>query len=247
MSFSLTTILFILNAGLILHAVRTGRVWPWLWVILMLPGIGALAYIAMELAPEFMGSRQAQRAQGQLARAVDPKRRYRELADNLAISDTIVNRVALARECLELEKYNEALTILTGVVEHSQGDEPSFFIDKARAEFGLAKYGEALATLDEVKRRWPDYQSNDGRLLYARTLEELGRDDEAEQEYRALAGSYPGVEPRVRLARALQRRGQVEEARTLAQNVVTELRRSPKHVVKAQGEWLKLAEGIARS
>jgi len=55
------------------------------------------------------------------------------------------------------------------------------------------------------------------------------------------------VEPRVRLARALQRRGQVEEARTLAQNVVTELRRSPKHVVKAQGEWLKLAEGIARS
>lgn len=247
MSFSLTTIMFIVNIGLILHAVRTGRFWPWFWVILMLPGVGALAYVVMELAPEFMGSRRAQRAQGQLTRAVDPKRRYRELADNLAISDTIVNRVALARECLELEKYEEALTILTGVVQHAQGDEPSFFLDKARAEFGLTKYADALATLDELKRRWPENQSNDGHLLYARALEELGRDEEAENEYRALAGSYPGVEPRVRLARALQRRGQAAEARTLAQTVVMELRRSPKHVVQAQSQWLKMAEGIARS
>jgi hypothetical protein len=247
MTLSLSTILFLVNAGLIIHALRTGRFWPWFWVILMLPGIGALAYVFMELWPEFVGSRQAQRAQGQFARTIDPKRRYRELADNLAISDTIVNRVALARECLELEKYDEALAILSGVVTHPQGDEPAFFVDKARAEQGLAKYDEALATLEELKRRWPDYQSNDSRLLYARTLEQLGRDAEAEQEYRALAGSYPGVEPRVRLARALQRRGQSEEARTLAQGVITELRRSPKHVVKAQSEWLKIAEGIARS
>jgi hypothetical protein len=244
---SYATIMLIVNAGLILHALKTGRFWPWFWVILMLPGIGALAYVAMELAPEFMSSRRAHKAQGQLARAVDPKRRYRELADNLAISDTIVNRVALARECLELEKYEEALTILTGVVAHPQGDEPAFFIDKARAEFCLAKYAEALATLDEAKRHWPDYQSNDAQLLYARALEELGRDEEAEKEYRALAASYPGVEPRVRLARVLQRRGQADEAKALAQNVVTEMRRSPKHVVKPQSYWLKMAENIARS
>lgn len=241
------TIMFLVNAGLIFHALRTGRFWPWFWVILMLPGLGALAYVVMELAPEFMGSRQGQRAQSQLSRAVDPKRRYRELADNLAISDTIGNRVALARECLELEKYDEALTILSGVVTHPQGDEPGFFVDKARAEAGLRKYAEALATLDELKRRWPSYQSSEGQLLYARLLEALGRDDEAETEYRALAPSYPGVEPRVRLAQTLLRRGQRDEAKTLAQNVVTELRRSPAHVARAQSEWLKAAEQIARS
>lgn len=241
------TIMFLVNAGLIIHALRTGRFWPWFWVILMLPGIGALAYVVMELAPEFMGSHQGQKAQGQLARAVDPTRRYRELKDNLEISDTIVNRVALARECLELERYDEALTILTGVVAHPQGDEPAFFIDKARAEAGLKKFPEALATLDELKRKWPDYQSNDGHLLYARLLDELGRYDEAEKEYRTLAPSYPGVEPRVRLAQALMRRGAREEAKTLAQNVVTELRRSPRHVIKAQADLLKTAEQIARS
>ena len=240
------TIIFLVNAGLIIHALRTGRFWPWFWVILMLPGIGAIAYVVMELAPEFMGSRQGQRAQSQIACAVDPKRRYRELTDNLAISDTIANRVALARECLELEKYDEALTILSGVVAHPQGDEPTFFIDKARAEAGLRKYAEALATLDEFKRRWPAYQSSEAQLLYACLLEALGRDGEAETEYRTLAPSYPGVEPRVRLARALLRRGQCEEAKTLAQNVVTELRRSPRHVVKAQSEWLNAAEQIAR-
>jgi hypothetical protein len=45
----------------------------------------------------------------------------------------------------------------------------------------------------------------------------------------------------------LLRRGQREEAKTLAQNVVTELRRSPRHVARAQSEWLNAAEQIARS
>jgi hypothetical protein len=241
------TLLLLVNAGLILHAVRTGRFWPWGWVILMLPGLGALAYVVMEIAPDFMSSRRGRETQIRIARAVDPKRRYRELADNLAISDTIGNRVALARECLELGKNEEALSIFSGVVAHAQGDDPAFFLDKARAEAGLGKCAEALATLAELKRRWPAHPSKDGHLLYAHLLEELGRDAEAEAEYRALTPSFPGVEPRVRLARLLMRRGARDEAKALAQNVLVELRRSPRHVVKAQSCWRKSAEVIARS
>ncbi len=45
---------------------------PWGYVILFLPGIGALVYVAFELAPEWLGSYAAQRARRSVAAASIP-------------------------------------------------------------------------------------------------------------------------------------------------------------------------------
>jgi len=44
------------------HASRTGRLQPWGFIILMIPGIGALAYILVELVPEMLSGPGAQQA-----------------------------------------------------------------------------------------------------------------------------------------------------------------------------------------
>ena len=44
-------------------------------------------------------------------------------------------------------------------------------LGRARAEFGLGRFTEARATLDDLRARWPSWESADGHLLYARTLE----------------------------------------------------------------------------
>ena len=51
----LALILLLVNAMLIIHAAKTGRFWPWAYVILLLPGLGALGYVIVELMPEVMG------------------------------------------------------------------------------------------------------------------------------------------------------------------------------------------------
>ena len=81
-------------------------------------------------------------------------------------------------------------------------------LGKARAEFGLGRYDEVLATLDALKARWPDYQSRDGHLLYGRALEESGRVHEAIAEYDALARYDTSAEARVRHAQ-----GQIASSR----------------------------------
>jgi hypothetical protein len=48
---------------------------------------------------------------------------------------------------------------------------------KARAQFEVDEAAEAVATLDELRRRWPDYHSADAHLNYARALEACGRND----------------------------------------------------------------------
>jgi hypothetical protein len=107
----LALILGVLDIVLVVHAAKTGRFSPWAYVILMIPLFGALAYVLVELAPEWFGSYQGQKARKRFVATVDPQRRYRALTDDLAITDTIANRDALAAECVALGKFDEALDL----------------------------------------------------------------------------------------------------------------------------------------
>jgi len=239
-------VVLVLQLTLVVHAAKTGRAQPWAYIIMFIPVFGSLAYIVAELAPEWLGSYQGQKARKHIVSTNDPGRRYRALTDELAITDTIANREALATECLALGKFDEAKHHYDEILARPLGEEPVFMLGRARAEFGLGDSADTVATLDELRRRWPDYQSADGHLLYARALEEIGRTDEAIEEYKALAGYYPGAEARVRYGMLLDRLDRKGEARMVLTDLLTHMRRAPKHVRKVQAEWIGMAEKTLR-
>lgn len=57
-------VILLLDISLIHHASRTGRLQPWAFIILMVPMLGALAYIVVELVPEWL-SRHVRKAQAE--------------------------------------------------------------------------------------------------------------------------------------------------------------------------------------
>jgi hypothetical protein len=234
--------LFALDVVLIIHAAKTGRFWPWAYVILLLPGIGSFAYFLFELLPEWMGSAQGQKARRTVVKTLNPEKRYRELTDRLALTDTIANRAALAEECLSLGKFEEAAAHYEAVLARPLGDDPIYAFGKARALFGLQRPDEVVATLDDLRRHWPNYQSADAHLLYARALEDSGRSQEALEEYDALSQYYPGAEGRVRYGLLLSVLGRRAEARSVFTEVLKQAKRAPKYVRKAQAEWIAIAE-----
>jgi hypothetical protein len=221
----LALILGVIDIVLVVHAAKSGRFNPWAYVILMIPVFGALAYVLVELGPEWFGRYQGQKARKHLVNTIDPSRRYRALTDELAITDTVANREALAAECLPLGKY---------------------MLGRARAEFGVGQPADTVATLNELRRRWPDYPSAEGHLLYARALEEIGRTDEAIEEYMALSDYFPGAEARVRYGMLLNRLGREAESKRVLNDLVTHMRRAPKYVRKVQAEWIGMAEKALR-
>ncbi len=236
----------LVSLGFMIHAAKTGRFMPWFYIILFLPGIGAIAYVVVELAPEWFGSSKAQRARRQLSTTLNPAGRYRECRDALDMVDTIGNRSALAEECLRLGKFEEALAQYEAIIAKPLGDEPGYMLGRARAEFGLGRAAEAVSTLDQLQSIWPNYQSPDEKLLRAMALEGVGRGEEALAAYDEAALHYPGPEPRVRRAELLRRMGRAQEARELAEAITLDLKRAPAHVRKNQRDWLASAQRIAR-
>jgi hypothetical protein len=240
----LALLIVILDITLVVHAVRTGRAQPWAYIILLVPGIGAVAYVVAVLVPDWFGSPQGQQTQRRIANTLNPEKRYRELSDAVEIADTIANREALAEECLALEKFEEAKRHFEVILARPLGDEPIYLAGKARAQFGLGQAADAVEILNDLRQRWPDYQSGEAHLLYARALESIGRSEEALTEYRALSDYFVGAEARVRYGALLARMGRQGEAKAWLTEVLRQLRRSPAHVRKAQAEWIAIAEKI---
>ena len=129
-------VLTLINIVLIVHAAKTGRFSPWGYIILMLPGIGAIAYVVAELIPAWFGNHQGQQARKSVGRALDPDKQYRALKDEIERADTIVNREALAEECLARGRFREAEQHYDVILARPMGDEPRYVLGKARAAFG---------------------------------------------------------------------------------------------------------------
>ena len=49
-------ILMAINVAFVIHAAKTGRFSPWGYIIFLLPGVGAVAYVLVEPIPEWMGT-----------------------------------------------------------------------------------------------------------------------------------------------------------------------------------------------
>ncbi len=230
-----------IQVGLIVHVIKTGRSMLWIMAIGLLPLVGALAYLVVEILPELFGSRTARRAKSGVTRMLDPNRDLRRAAAEVEISGNVDARRRLAEELMERGQFDAALDTyrggLKGIFEH----DPTLLLGSARAQFGKGDFAGARATLERLTGQNPDFKSADAQLLYARTLEAQDALEEAERAYAAVAPGYPGAEARLRYGVLLKKRGKLEEARRVLKDLLDGARLGPAHYRKAQGEWLERA------
>lgn len=229
---------------LIIHCIKTGRNTIWIWVLALLSYVGILAYLAVELIPDLLRSRTAQRAGRNVKRALDPGAELRRYENEARIGGNVASLQRYAEELTRQGRYDEAITqyrkALTGLYEH----DPNIMLGIAQAQFGKGDAGASRQTLDDLIRLNPDFRSPHGHLLYARSLEGEGNVEKALDEYKVLAASYPGAEAGARYAQLLKSQGHAEEARRIAQEMLEAARIAPAHYRRAQKEWLEIAERI---
>jgi hypothetical protein len=229
------------QAALIVHVIKTGRNMLWILAIALLPLVGSIVYVVVELMPEALGGRTARRARSGMRRMMDPDRELRRASAEVEISGNVDARRRLAEELLERSEFDAAVDVyqggLKGIFEH----DPTLLLGLARAHFGKQDYAAARAALERLTQHNPDFKSTDAQLLYARTLETQNALDEAERAYATLAPVYPGAEARLRYGLLLKRRGKSAEAQRVLKDLLDGAKLGPAHYRRAQAEWLERA------
>jgi len=231
----------LIQAALVVHVIKTGRNTLWVWAIALLPLAGPLAYIAVEILPEFLGGRTARRAKAGMARMMDPNRDLRRASAEVEISGNVDARRRLAEELFDRGQYDGAIDVYTGGLKGVFEHDPTLLQGLARAQFARQDFAAARASLERLTRHNPEFNSADARLLYARALEAQGALDEAEREYAAFAPQYPGAEARLRYGALLKRMGKSDDARRVLKDLLESAELGPPHYRKAQAQWLERA------
>jgi len=225
----------------IVHVVRTGRPWMWIYVLLFLPGLGVAAYAVVEILPGLFGSRTARGLHTQAISTLDPGRELRRRREALEEADTVDNRRFLAEALLAAGKHAEALELYRRALTGIHADDPGMLLGMAEAAYGAGQYDLSLCTVLQLGETDPRYQPVEAQLLHARVLEALGRDDEAAKDYAALVTHAPGEEVRCRYALLLKRHGDRKAAKALFDEILSRSRRAPRHYRRQEREWLDIA------
>ena len=231
-----------LDAFCIMHVMRTGRAQQWIYLIVVLPLAGAAAYFLMEILPELRHSKAARQAVTDVQTVIDPERTLRELVDAVDRVPSAGNRTALARELMRRDRHAEAIPLLEANLDGVHKDDKAVLLSLAEARFSAGDHAGARRALDDLREAHPDLASPEGHMIYARSYEAEGRNDEALVEYEALAGYFPGEEARIRHALLLQKLGRVPEARAVFAEVVRRVDKASKIYFRAQRDWYAVAK-----
>jgi hypothetical protein len=228
----------VLQAIAIAHFARRRPDTYWLWIIIIGGGLGAAAYILMEVVPDAgllrtsfqVFPRRRQIKQLQAAIIDNPSiGNYEELGD-LYLED---GQFARARECFD--------KILA-----SRPDTPDPYYRRALAALALDDARAAVTDLEEVFRRDPkyDYQRAAGLLAHA-----LGKTGQAERGMQLFADTLELStlsETQYNYAALLADQGKNAEAKEWAERVLRKKLTMPSYLRRRERPWFRKASALLK-
>jgi hypothetical protein len=235
-------LVLILDIICVAHAIYKRQPVLWYFIIVALPFVGSTMYLLTELLPRARANPAVRQARENLSRALDPDREVREARAALDDLDTAENRKRLADALVATNSFAEARELYESTLTGAHADDPALMMGLARALFGLEDYAAVRHTLDRLRAAWPNFQSAEGHMLYARAHEEMGELDQALDEYEALTGYFRGEEARLRYGLLLLRMGRDEEADAQFRQIVESVKSGSTSYAREQKPWYDLAK-----
>src|SRR5215470_11598032 len=137
---------FILQALAILHFIRRRPENYWLWIILIGGGLGALIYIAAEVAPDASLLRNAFDAMGR-------RRRIRDLETAVLDNPSVGNLEELADQYLDDGQFSRARELYDKVIASGRANSLDPYYRRGLAEVELEDFAAARVDLEAVVSR----------------------------------------------------------------------------------------------
>jgi hypothetical protein len=150
-------LILLVQIACLIHAGRTGRPYFWFMIILFVPGLGILAYLALAVIPGLLRGRAAARLPQTVWAGLDPTSQYREFARAVETLPSIANLRALADECVGLGRHDEAIDLYKSAHRYaSDGTRRN-----ARTRYGRIPKGRCRSDRHDPRapfRREPGFQ-----------------------------------------------------------------------------------------
>lgn len=225
------------------HALKTGRPYWWIFVIMAFPVAGCIIYYFVEVFPGSREQRSANRAARKLARVLEPDAELKKRAEELEICGSVDNKLGLAAECMTHQMYPEAARLYQSCLNGVYASDGAILFGLAQALVEGGDWSKAGAAIGRLKSNAPKFRPLEVRLLEARVLEGRGEKDAALSAYRELIPAFVGLEARYRYGSFLLRLGSQEAAMEVFNDVVKYAKRFSSSLEEEE-RWASAAKRV---
>jgi len=177
----------------IIHVFKTGRLNPWLYIVIFLPGIGSLAYVFLELIPDIKASMQ-KGAVIKIHNRILPKAKIKKLEEEVAYNPNVANKEQLAGAYFNNNQIQKAIKLYQECLTGPYEDDISIRGKLATALFKSKKYKQACQEFERIKKEHNNKLKDEQMLNYVQTLELTKQKKKAAEYYPQLPDISPSLE-----------------------------------------------------
>lgn len=165
------------------HVVKTKQQLYWLFVLFAFPLLGSVVYGLAVYLPNSRLQRQAFKAVGAAARAVDPGKEVRMARAVFEDMPTAHNQMRLAQALLVQGEAQEAASLFEAALQGPFSQDPDLRLGAAQALLESGQAGRGLQHLEALRHSQPELRSETVLLLAARMHGQLGDTAQARQDF----------------------------------------------------------------
>ena len=239
----LSLLLMAVNLFFIVHAIKTGRPYYWIWIIFVMPVLGAAAYFLVEMRPNIRSIDWSNLRW----RFASPQTRVSILSQEANASPTVKNWTRLAREYESQGRWTLAANMyrecLTGVFNN----DPRLLICLASALLEEGKFEEAHDISSSIPAQRDFKLEDDRKMALFRSQLAIGKSDVAIAGLEELANRKSDLAPRFYLAQAKAAGGLETEADRDLEKIVQTYRNGNALLRKHEQQWYIQACKLRRS
>lgn len=221
----------------IVHILRTGRDLFWILIVLFIPVLGSLVYLALNWRGSLRALTPAIALRIPMLAVFDDRAVERDWRQHQSLD----HRIAWAEVLLRRGQHEEARRLLAEELNGPFKANVNLLFAYARACYVLGDHAEAVAKLELAATVPNNDRLRQRNLLRALCHEARGEAAQAEACFREAQGGFVGEEAKVRFGEFLLRQGRADEARRLFQKVVDDLAISSWGYRREQKVWHRLA------
>jgi hypothetical protein len=175
---------YVLQLFCIIHVMKTGRDSYWIWIIILLPYIGGLAYLIVEILPELRLRRNMTAIKANVAQALAPGKKIEALKNKAAYSPTVENKLEYADALSAQGDHESALSVYKSCLEGLPGNNPAILYKTALTLFKLGDYRGAFEHIERLGKNVKGiYEQKAWNALYLQVLENLEPESTVAAEY----------------------------------------------------------------
>jgi hypothetical protein len=226
----------ILQLIAIVHYIRRGSEWYWLWIILMGGGLGALVYIGVEVVPDL----------GQLRKSIrifSHRKRIKQLEVLILDNPSAGNLEELGDLYLEQKKYAQAKQYYDRCIS-SRADLRDPFYRRGLCELELGDYPAAAADLERVFNIEPNYDYQRAAGLVAHAWAKSGQPDRAAQLFAKVVETSTLSETQYNYACFLVEQGKPAEAGQWLERILSKKATMPRYLKRRESPWFRKASAL---